>query len=260
MSSICENLSLIVITKNAEKDIEKCLSSASWIKNKIVVDSGSEDLTCDIASRCGAKVVYQKWLGFGPQKQFAVDLSTTDWVLCLDADEYLSETLSKNLQTLFAKKTNISCEAYRISRSNKFMGHFLRHGEGYPDWSLRLFNRHVAKWSNDLVHEKVVGVNGNVHVGCLKGDLFHNSAESISDYIKKQNFYTDIQALEIVKRKKYVSIRHLVINPMVRFFKYYFLKMGCLDGLAGFIHITIGCIFVFIKYVKVMALQRQKIQ
>jgi len=254
MSSPFDGLSVIVITKNAEKDIEKCLSSVGWTNNKIVVDSGSEDKTCEIAKKCGAKVIYQDWLGFGPQKQFAIEQAPTDWVLCLDADEYLSKDLSNELQSLI-QMNNFSYDAYRIPRSNKFMGRFLRHGEGYPDWSLRLFNRRAAKWSNDLVHEKVIGVNGDLSVGLLSGDLMHNSAESISQYIQKQNHYTDIQALEIVKRNKTVSLRHLIINPTIRFLKYYFLKMGCLDGLAGFVHITIGCIFVFIKYAKAMTYQ-----
>lgn len=255
MPSTFDTLTVVVITKNVEKDIEKCLSSASWVKNIIVVDSGSEDKTCEIAKNCGAKVIHQDWLGFGPQKQFAIEQAPTDWVLCLDADEYLSKDLSNELQSLIQTK-NFVYDAYRVPRSNKFMGRFLRHGEGYPDWSLRLFNRRAAKWSNDLVHEKVIGISGDLSVGSLSGDLMHNSAESISQYIRKQNLYTDIQALEIVKRNKAVSVRHLIINPMVRFFKYYLLKMGCLDGMPGFVHIAIGCIFVFIKYVKAMILQR----
>lgn len=258
MSSPFDGLSVIVITKNAEKDIEKCLSSVAWVNNKIVVDSGSEDKTCEIAKKCGAKVIHQDWLGFGPQKQFAIEQAPTDWVLCLDADEYLSKNLSDELQSLIQAR-KFAYDAYRIPRSNKFMGRFLRHGEGYPDWSLRLFNRRTAKWSNDLVHEKVIGIRRDLSVGSLHSDLMHNSAESISQYIRKQNVYTDIQALEIIKRGKTIHLRHLIINPLVRFLKYYFLKMGCLDGAAGFIHIAIGCIFVFIKYAKAMALQHQNV-
>lgn len=254
------NISVVVITKNAEKDIEKCLTSVSWIKNKIVVDSGSDDCTCSIAKKHGALVIHKDWLGFGPQKRFAVDQSPTDWVLCLDADEFLSPELSIELQSLFNNDNYLTCDAYKIPRSNMFMGRYLKHGEGYPDWSLRLFNRHKANWSCDQVHEKVEPTSTSFSVGTLNGDLFHNSAESISQYIAKQNRYTDIQANNILLQGKKLSTRHLLLNPTIRFIKYYFLKRGCLDGIPGFVHIVIGCIFVFLKYVKVMDLRRKKIE
>lgn len=257
MHTVFCNLSVVVITKNAEKDIDKCLSSVAWIKNKIIVDSGSDDHTCDIAREHDALVIHKDWMGFGPQKRFAVEQSPTDWVLCLDADEFLSDELVQNIKMLFKDGDSLSYDAYRIPRSNKFLGRFLRHGEGYPDWSLRLFNKQKANWSLDLVHEKVQAVDRTMRVGVLKGDLLHNSAESITQYIEKQNRYTDIQAQEIFQQGKTVSIRHLLLNPAVRFIKYFFVKLGCLDGIAGFIHITIGCIFVYLKYAKVMAYQRK---
>ena len=136
------------------------------------------------------------------------------------------------------------------------MGRFLRHGEGYPDKSVRLFNKHLARWSNDSVHEKVESINNNIlSIDSVYGDLMHNSAESISQYILKQNLYTDLQAQKILESKRRISVRHLIVNPTIRFFKYYFLKKGFLDGVAGFVHITIGCVFVFIKYAKVLSLQ-----
>ena len=144
-------LTLVVITKNASNSLEKCLQSAQWIPNKVVVDSGSVDNTIEIAESAGARIIHQEWLGFGPQKQFAVMNAPTDWVLCLDADEFLSPELNKSIQALFEQEELI--DAYKFPRSNKFLGRFLKHGEGYPDWSLRLFNKTKARWSDDLVHE-----------------------------------------------------------------------------------------------------------
>ena len=244
-------LSLVIITKNAESCIENCLQSADWIQHKIVVDSGSVDKTVEIAQKWGATVIHQDWLGFGPQKQFAVMQAPTDWVLCLDADEFLSPELSKSLQALFDQ--NELQDAYKFPRSNKFLGRFLKHGEGYPDWSLRLFNKTKARWSDDLVHEKVVSINEPLKVGELVGDLMHESGESISHYIEKQNRYTDIQAKLMIEGGKKVSCSRLIFSPFMRFVKFYFVKCGFLDGLPGFVHITIGCFAAFLKYLKVIA-------
>ena len=247
-------ITLVVITKNAGSSFEKCLQSAHWIPNIVVVDSGSADDTVEIAKRAGAKVIHQDWLGFGPQKQFAVMLAPTDWVLCLDADEFLSPELSNSLQSLFEQ--NELLDAYKFPRSNKFLGRFLKHGEGYPDWSLRLFNRTKARWSEDLVHEKVVTIGSEpLKVGKLNGDLMHESGESISHYIEKQNRYTDIQARLMIEKGKRVSCFRLIFSPILRFVKFYFAKKGFMDGLPGFVHISIGCFAAFLKYLKVIAHQ-----
>ena len=245
-------LTLVVITKNAAKCLENCLKSADWIENKIVVDSGSSDNTVDIAKRAGANVIHQEWLGFGPQKQFAVMQAPTDWVLCLDADEFLSQELSQSLKSLFEQ--NELLDAYKFPRSNKFLGRFLKRGEGYPDWSLRLFNKTKARWSDDLVHEKVVAIgSGPLKVGKLSGDLMHESGESISHYIEKQNRYTDIQAQLMIEKGVKVTGSRLIFSPFMRFVKFYFIKRGFLDGLPGFVHIAIGCFAAFLKYLKVIS-------
>lgn len=250
-------LTLVVITKDVEKSLAKCLSSASWIPNKIVVDSGSQDKTVEIAKKFGATVIEQEWLGFGPQKFFAVSKAKTNWVLCLDADEFLSTELSTSIKSLFNNEQ--LCEGYVFARRNKFLGRFLSHGEGYPDWNLRLFNKNSAQWSDDLIHEKVVPHDNNFSIGKLKGDLMHESGESIGKYIEKQNKYTSIQAQAMIKQNKRVSIWKLFLSPLNRFCKYYFFKFGFMDGLAGFVHISIGSFFVFVKYLKVISLSKKEI-
>ena len=244
-------LTVVVITKNASSSLDKCLQSVEWIHNKIVVDSGSSDDTVEIAKRAGAKVIHQDWLGFGPQKQFAVMQAPTKWVLCLDADEFLSPELKQSLLALFEQQPQQ--DAYQFARSNKFLGRFLKYGEGYPDWSMRLFDKTKARWSDDLVHEKVIAINEPLKLGKLAGDLMHESGESISHYIEKQNRYTDIQARLMAEKGKKVSSSRLLFSPLVRFVKFYFVKRGFLDGWPGFVHITIGCFTVFLKYLKVIA-------
>lgn len=247
------NISLVIITLNAEKTLERCLNSCHFIQDIVIVDSGSVDNTVTIAKSYGARVVFQEWLGFGLQKKYAVSLAKHDWVLCLDADEWLSDKLIAILKNL-KEENNIF--AYYLPRCNQFLGKFLKYGEGYPDWCLRLFNRNYANWSEDNVHESVIC--DSKYIKKLIGDLLHESGENLFNYLEKQNKYTTIQAEEFLKQNKNVSISKIILSPTIRFIRFYFIKRGFLDGFAGFVHILIGCFFGFIKYVKLFELKRKK--
>jgi len=142
--------------------------------------------------------------------------------------------------------------AYRFPRCNRFLGRYLKHGEGYPDWSLRLFNRRHARWSDDAVHEKVVS-DGTI--GTLAGDLLHDSAESLSSYLTKQNRYTSLAADMALAAGKRSSLGRVALSPLVRFIKFYFIRQGFRDGLPGFVHIAIGCFNSMIKYAKMLERQ-----
>lgn len=243
-------LSVVLITKNAGVSLRKCLDSCRWADEILLVDSGSSDDTQTIAMGYGARFIHQDWLGFGPQKQFAVRQASHDWVLCLDADEWLSEKLSVEINDLLNHPQQM---AYRFARCNRFMGRFLRHGEGYPDLSLRLFHRAHARWSDDAVHETVL-TDGPV--GRLQGDLMHESGEDVALYLAKQNRYTSLQAEMLYKRGKTVGVAKLVFSPLLRFVKFYLLRQGFRDGLPGFVHIAIGCFNSYIKYAKLIELHR----
>lgn len=244
-------ISAVIITLNAASQLEPCLQSAQFCDDIVVVDSGSSDGTQALAQRYGARVIHCDWRGFGPQKQFAVEQALHDWVLCLDADERVSSELQASIEQALQAPGH---HAYRFPRCNRFMGRYLRHGEGYPDWSLRLFDRRHARWSDDAVHEKVVAAG---EVGVLSGDLLHDSAETIESYLEKQNRYTTIAAEAAFARGKRASAAHLLLSPLIRFLKFYFFRLGCLDGLPGLVHILIGCGNSFAKYAKMAALQRK---
>ncbi len=244
-------LSVVIITCDAGTQIEACLASASFADEILLVDSGSTDETLAIARRRGARILKKQWLGFGRQKQFAVDSAANDWVLCLDADEMISETL-KN--ALLAELAAPRAMAYEMARCNRFLGRWLRHGEGYPDWSLRLFHRAHARWSDDSVHEKVIA---RAAPAKLKGDLLHDSAESMDKYLEKQNRYTSLQAAQLLATGKRAGVTRLLFSPFLRFIKFYFLRLGFLDGLPGLIHVSLGCMNSFNKYAKLMALVSQ---
>ena len=244
-------LSVTIIAHNAEGQLEACLASASFADEIIVVDSGSTDDTVSIARRHGAKVVQKEWLGFGPQKQFAVAAASHDWVLCLDTDERISDPLRDAIVTeLRAPRGG----AYAISRRNRFLGRWLRHGEGYPDWCVRLFDRREAHWSNDPVHERVVTM---APVRKLSGDLLHDSAQTLEHYLEKQNRYTSIAAHQLHAQGRRAGAWQLALAPLARFIKFYFLRLGFLDGLPGMVHVCIGCMNSFNKYAKLIALQRR---
>ncbi len=243
-------LSVVLITQNAAAQLPECLASVAFADEVLVVDSGSTDGTAAVAGRYGARVVTKEWLGFGRQKQFAVDQAANDWVLCLDADERVSPQLAASMvRALESPAAGI----YRMARRNRFLGRWLRHGEGYPDWSPRLFDRRQARWSDDIVHEKVLYA---ATPGTLEGDLLHESAEDLGRYLEKQNRYTSLAAQELHRRGQRAGLTELAFSPLVRFVKFYFLRLGFLDGLPGLVHISIGCMNSFIKYAKLIELRQ----
>ena len=243
-------LSVVIITKNAATQLAECLQSAAFADDILVVDSGSSDGTAALAAQRGARVLQQEWLGFGAQKQFAVEAARHDWVLCLDADERVSTPLRASILAVLAAP---QAQVYAMPRCNRFMGRWLRHGEGYPDWSLRLFDRRHARWSDDAVHERVLTDAPVAHLG---GDLLHDTAETLAGYLDKQNRYTSMQAEALFKAGKRAGLPQLLLSPLLRFVKFYVLRLGFLDGTPGLVHIVIGCCNSFHKYAKLMALQR----
>lgn len=243
-------LSAVLITRNAAHVLEACLESLAFVDDIVVVDSASSDGTDAIAARHGARVVQKEWLGYGRQKQFAVEQARHDWVLCIDSDERVSPELAGSIRAAVAAPVS---PVYRMRRRNRFCGRWLSHGEGYPDWSVRLFNRMNARWSEDLVHEKVLFA---VTPGGLKGDLLHDSSDDLTAYLERQNRYTLLAALQAFEQGRSANLAHLLLSPLVRFFKFYFLRLGFLDGLPGLLHVSIGCMNSYIKYAKLIEMRR----
>jgi glycosyltransferase involved in cell wall biosynthesis len=243
-------LTVAIIALNASAQIGSCLASVGFADEVLVVDSGSADGTVDIARHQGARVEHKEWLGFGRQKQFAVSIAKHDWVLCLDVDERVTERLERSIRAAVAGGRY---RAWRMARRNRFLGRWLGHGEGYPDWTVRLFHRAHASWSNDEVHEAVLTT---VEVGRLEGDLLHDSAEDVATYMTKQNRYTTLHAEALFRQGVRASYWRLLASPLARFIKFYFMRMGFLDGGPGFAHIVIGCNNSFHKYLKLIELEK----
>jgi glycosyltransferase involved in cell wall biosynthesis len=242
-------LSAVLITRNAAHLLEACLESVAFADEIVVVDSASTDGTAGIAARRGARVVQKEWLGYGRQKQFAVEQAKHDWVLCIDPEEQVSPELAKSIEQALAAP---SAGVYRMARRNRFLGRWLSHGEGYPDWSPRLFNRLNARWSDDMVYEKVLFA---LTPGRLQGDLLRDAHEDLAAYIARQNLYTTLAARQEHEAGRSASLVHLLLSPVVRFVKFYLLRLGFLDGLPGLVHVSIGCMNSYMKHAKLLELR-----
>ena len=222
----------------------------------VVVDSGSRDDTVEIARRRGARVLVQPWRGFGAAEEFRrrARPRTTG---CFASTPTSASRRSSQPRSGAARRTAPSATAYAVARRNRFLGRWLAHGEGYPDWNVRLFDRRRARWTDDPVHEHVIADGPRRRDS--SGDLLHASAESIDDYIAKQNRYTTLQAEAMHARGERASVARLDRLAARRgSCASTSCKLGFLDGVAGFVHIAIGCVRSFLKYAKLRALQMAK--
>ena len=245
-------LSVVLVVQNVATALPACLASVPFADEILIVDSGSTDGTLECAAHHQARVLQHEWMGFGKQKQFAVAQARNDWVLCLDADERVSPELARSIVAALEAPV---APVYRMPRRNRFLGRWLRHGEGYPDWCTRLFHRKNAAWSDDAVHEKVLYA---VTPGTLQGDLLHESAEDLGKYLQKQNRYSALAAQQLFERGRRAGAMRLVLSPLVRFLKFYVFRLGFLDGVPGLVHTSIGCIASFTKYATLIELQQAK--
>ena len=238
-------ISAVIITRNEEKNIMKCLSSIDWADEIVVVDSGSTDDTKKIASEFTQKVFDMKWEGFGKAKDFAKDKATHQWILSLDADEVVTGDLKEEIQSVI--KSDKAFDGYYIPRRSNFLGKWIRHGGWYPDYVLRLFKKNKAKFSHSAVHEKVK-VNGSI--GYLGNPLLHYTDPNFDHYLEKLNRYTSLSAEELFRKGKRAKVFDIIFRPLAAFLKMYFAKRGFVDGLHGLILAVSSAFHVFSKYVK----------
>lgn len=247
-----KQLSLAIICLNEAANIERCIRSVPFATDVVVLDSGSTDRTREIAAACGARVFDEEWRGFRAQKQRATDLCVNDWVLSLDADEALSPEAQQELQALLT--SDLSHDGYEMPRVSWNLGRWIRHGGWYPDWQLRLFNRKQASWQGgEHVHERVNATN----VARLKSPIQHWPFENLAEQVSTNNRYSGLGAKELFSRGKRFSVPKLIWKPISKFLETYFVKLGCLDGMAGFI-IAVGAAYsVFMKFAKLWELERE---
>ncbi len=238
-------ISATLITFNEELNIARAIESLRCCDEIIVVDSGSVDRTVEIAQKLGARVVEGPWRGYAGQKNLASEEATHDWILSLDADESLSESLEAEIWQL--KKGEPQYDAYTVPRLAQYLGRWILHSGWYPDRKVRLFDRRKAKWTGDFVHESVQ-VDGRV--GHLQSNLLHFTCGSLSEHLKVMDRYTTLAAEQIVSVKRRVGWRHLVLDPPWTFFRTYVLQRGFLDGSEGLAIAYMAALYNFLKYAK----------
>ncbi|QDK43127.1 glycosyltransferase family 2 protein [Bacteriovorax stolpii] len=248
-------LTVAIITYNEENNIERCITSVKEIADEVlVVDSFSTDKTEEIATRLGARFVKNPFAGHIEQKNFALDLSTHDYVLSLDADEALSPELLAQIKIV---KKNFNMNGYRFNRLTNYNGHWVRHCGWYPDTKLRLIKKGKARWGGENPHD-ILQMTVNEGTGFLNGDLLHYSYDSITAHVTQTNKFTTIAAHAAFKQGKRSSVFKIVTRPVFKFFRDYFIKGGFLDGRYGFIICCINSLYALLKYSKLHELQLGK--
>ena len=252
-------LSVILITKNESADIDACLDSVAFADEWIVVDSGSTDGTAEQARRFGARVtITSDWPGFGAQKQRALDLASGDWVFSIDADERVTPELAASLRAVVGSDGPLTVDApvaYEISRLSRFAGRWIRHGDWYPDRVLRLFRRGAARFSPDLVHERVVVV-GKGRVGRLEGELHHDTMPTFEDAIAKMNRYSSGRAADKSAAGGVGGVAAAIGHAAWAFLRSYVVRRGFLDGAAGFVVAVYIAEGTWWRYLKMAELAR----
>ena len=243
------SLSAVILSKNSEKKIEKCLSSLKgWADEIIIVDGGSTDGTIKIAERFGARVYLHPFSGsFAEERNFGTDKASSEWALQLDSDEIVTDSFKQKCdETLSATK----CAAFKFRRKNVFLGHEFTYG-GWYHWSQHLFKKGSARYEG-RVHEKMI-VRGDV--GLIDADILHTPFDSISEFIERQNRYTDLQAADIIDQEKGLTQKkikyNLKVKPAKLFRKIYFNKKGYKEGIHGLIFAILSSYVHFLKWARV---------
>ena len=244
-------ISACIITFNEENNIGRCLESIKWVDEIIVVDSYSTDSTVQICKSYTDRVIQRKWPGHVKQKQFALEQASGEWILCLDADEWLSDELSMEIQEKVLKGSG-SADGFIFPRQSYYLGRWIRHGGWYPDYKLRLVRNGKAEWTGTDPHDKLV-VKGKTEK--LEGKILHNVYEDISHQLKTVDSFSTISARQWRKEGRVFSLFLLLFRPPVRFLEMYLWKLGFLDGMPGFIIAVISSYYVFLKYAKLWELE-----
>jgi glycosyltransferase involved in cell wall biosynthesis len=242
-------LSVCIITLNEEDNLPRCLRSVCDLAEQIVVvDSLSRDGTRKIAAEAGAEVYVKKFLGYVTQKQFALEKARCEWVLSLDADEWLDEQARENVKMVLKNPPVEGIEGFQLRREAFYLGKWVRHGVFSSDWKTRLFRRGKARWVGSYVHE---GLHVSGKTKRLGGRLLHYPARNLSNQVATFDHWTDL----ILKREEKVSCARalfgMILEPPLVFLHRFFIQMGFLEGIPGFISCFMLSFYFFLRYAKI---------
>jgi len=238
-------LSVIIIAKNEEKNIARCVKSVLWADEIIVVDAESTDNTQKIAKEIGARVIVRKWEGYAIQKEFALLQASCSWALSLDADEEASHELKKEIQQIIT--SNNSYDGYEIPRKSFFLGKWIRYGGWYPGYQLRLFKKSKTHMNHRPVHE---GFSVEGAIGKLKGNIIHYTYRSLRHYLEKMNEYSSLDVMNKFSANKKIRWYNFTLNPFSAFIRMYVSLRGFKDGFHGFLLACYSALHVLVIYAK----------
>lgn len=245
-----KKISAVIITRNEQHNIERCLKSLDWVDEIVVLDSGSTDKTKSICRQRGCRVITAPWINFGSNKQNAVDKATYDWILSIDADEEVSVSLKNRIKEILIE-SNFS--VYRVKRKTFYLNKLIRYC-WKNDYPVKFFNRNQAKFNSQQIHETVT-FSGEV--GIIEQPLYHYSYPTISSHIIKMDRYSQISSEVMFKKGKKVNLFSVFLRFHLMFLKMFVLKRGFLDGKWGFILSFNSAYGVFLKYLKLWVSQNQ---
>jgi len=238
-------ISASIICRDEERVIEDCLRSVSWCDEIVVVDSGSTDRTVELARRYTPRVIYNPWPGYVAQKNFALEQTTGDWILCLDADERCTPALREAIEKALPEAGPIA--GFEVRRPAWYLGRWIRHGGWYPDWKLRLVRKGRARWGGTDPHDRLIA-DGPVRR--LKADLVHYNYRDFAHQIRTINHFSDVVVAEWRKQGRRPSLWKTLLQPPVKFLECYVWKRGFLDGFPGLVIAASSAYYVFAKHVK----------
>ena len=244
-------LSAIIITKNEADNIGACLDALAFCDERIVVDAGSDDDTCAIARDKGAQVVVHAWQGFGAQKNFALSLARGDWVLSIDADERVSPDLAAAIEEAIEQD---GADGYEFPRLSSFCGRPMRHSGWYPDYVLRLFRRQCGRFTDVIVHERVICEG---RLARLSPPLIHHPVLKLEDALSRVDRYSTASAEAIVNSGRRVRFVTGIGHGLASFLRAYVLRAGFLDGAEGFLLAVANAEGSYYRYMKAWLASRR---
>ena len=246
---LMHTLSVVIITKNEERNIERCIGSVLWAGEVIVVDSGSTDATAELSRRLGARVIDRAWEGFAAQKEFAAAQAVGEWVLSLDADEEVTSELRLEIERMLESDEPSAVDGHRMPRKSFFLGTWIRHGGWYPGYQMRLFKKSAAYMNHRPVHE---GFEVHGPVGTFKSPINHYTYDTLQQYLEKMNDYTSLDVVNKLSEHPGMTVRwyHCVINPIALFLRMTISLKGYRDGFHGLLLAVYSSLYKLLVYAK----------
>ncbi len=250
-----EKISVCVIAGNEERNIRRCLDSAKWADEIVVLDSYSQDRTVEICREYTDRVYQHEWMGYIGQKNLIKDMAKGPWIFFLDADEEISPSLHKAIQEEFATGNTADFAGYEFPRLVRYLGRWIYHGDWYPDTKLRLFRKDKGECGGQEPHDRII-VHGRVK--SLKDPLFHYTYTDISNQLATINRFSSISAIGKHKQGRKFRLLDIIIRPVLRFLRCYILKRGFLDGVPGLVVAAFTGFSVFVKYAKLWEIEKSQ--